>query len=127
MYVKQICTAKAIPATATSTLSTTVSVTSDTQLGPTGQLGAGVVVMSLNAAVHGGGRVDLLSAPDGTTFAVAKDEAGNNVSVALPDTAALAGVTRLFTIKTLGTALKVKVVGTATGGAGTVDVALISP
>ena len=125
MYVKQLTTAKAIPATATSAVSTTVDLTVDPQLFPFGQGGSCLVAISFNAAAHGAGSVAVLSATDGTTFSTATDMAGNAVSVALPDTAAFGGVTKFFTIKNIGQALKVKVKGTATGGAGTVDVAII--
>jgi hypothetical protein len=125
MYVKTISTGKAIPATATSAVSTTVDLTVDPQLFPFGQGGSSLVAFSFNAAAHGAGSVSLLTATDGTTFAVATDMAGNAVTVTLPDTAAFAGQTKFFTVKNIGQALKIKVKGTATGGAGTVDCSLI--
>lgn len=121
MRIKYISKAKAIPATATSGVSTTVSLATDPQLFPFSQGGSAVVAFSFNAAAHGGGRVDLLTATDGTTFSVAVDDAGNNISVTLPDSAAVGGTVKVFNLVNAGQALKIKVVGTATGGAGTVD------
>jgi hypothetical protein len=125
MYVKNISVGKAIPATATSAVSTTVDFTVDPQLAPITQGGSALVAFSFNAVAHGAGSVSLLTANDGTTFSVATDMAGNAVTVALPDTAAFGGTTKYFTVKSLGQACKIKVKGTATGGAGTVDCSLI--
>lgn len=125
MRIKQISTAKAIPATATSAVSTTVSLATDPQEFPFSQGGSAVVVFSFNAAAHGAGSVSLLTAADGTTFATATDDGGNAVTVTLPDTAAFGGTTKVFTVPNLGQALKIKVKGTATGGAGTVDCFLV--
>jgi hypothetical protein len=125
MYVKNISTGKAIPATATSAVSTTVDLTTDPQLFPFSQGGSSLVAFSFNAAAHGAGSVSLLTATDGTTFAVVNDVNGNAVTVTLPDTAALGGTAKYFNVKNLGQALKIKVKGTATGGAGTVDCNLI--
>jgi hypothetical protein len=125
MYVKNISIGKAIPATATSAVSTTVDLTTDPQLAPITQGGSALVAFSFNAAAHGAGSVSLLVANDGTAFSVATDMAGNAVTVTLPDTAAFGGTTKFFTVKSVGQALKIKVKGTATGGAGTVDCALI--
>jgi hypothetical protein len=124
MYVKNISIGKAIPATATSAVSTTVDLTTDPQLFPFSQGGSANVMFSFNAAAHGAGSVSLLTASDGTTFSVATDMAGAAVTVTLPDTAAFGGVTKFFTVKSLGQAVKIKVKGTATGGAGTVDCVL---
>jgi hypothetical protein len=125
MYVKKISVGKAIPTTATSAVSTTVDLTTDPQLFPFSQGGSSLVAFSFNAAAHGAGSVSLLTATDGTTFSVATDMAGAAVTVTLPDTAAFAGVVKYFTVKSLGQAVKIKVTGTATGGAGTVDCNLV--
>jgi len=125
MRIKHITVSKAIPATATSTVSTTVDLTADPQLFPFGQGGSAIVAFSFNAAAHGGGSASLLTASDGTTFAVATDDTGAAITVNLPDTAAFGGTIKRFVVKNLGQAVKVKVKGTATGGAGTVDVDLI--
>jgi len=125
MRIKYLTKAKAIPATATSAVSTTVDLTTDPQLFPFGQGGSAVCYMSFNAAAHGAGSVSVLTAPDGTTFAVVTDDAGNAVTTTLPDTAAFGGTLKAFFIPNIGQALKVKVKGTATGGAGTVDVFLV--
>lgn len=125
MYTKQISTSKAIPATATSAVSTTVDLTVDPQLFPFSQGGSAVVAFSFNAAAHGAGSVSLLTASDGTTFTTVNDINGNAVTVTLPDTAAFGGTTKVFTVNNIGQALKIKVKGTATGGAGTVDCFLV--
>lgn len=125
MYTKQISTSKAIPATATSAVSTTVDLTVDPQLFPFSQGGSAVVAFSFSAAAHGAGSVSLLTASDGTTFTTVNDINGNAVTVTLPDTAAFGGTTKVFTVNNIGQALKIKVKGTATGGAGTVDCFLV--
>ncbi len=125
MRIKQLTTAKAIPATATSAVSTTVSLTASAALGPFDEGATALVQFSFNAAAHGAGSAALLSATDGTTFSQATDIDGNNVIVNLPDSAAFGGVVKNFVVKNVGQSLKVKVKGTATGGAGTVDVTFI--
>jgi|SRR5579862_3791660 hypothetical protein len=125
MRIKHISVGKAIPATATSAVSTTVDLTADPQLFPFGQGGSAIVEFSFNAAAHGAGSVSLLTATDGTTFSTALDDTGAAITVNLPDTAAFGGTVKRFVVKNLGQAVKIKVKGTATGGAGTVDCDLI--
>ncbi len=125
MRIKQLTTARAIPATATSTLSTTVSIAAVADLAPFNQGATMLVSFNFNAAAHGAGSAALLSATDGTTFSQATDIDGNNVIVTLPDTAAFGGTVKKFVVVNIGQSLKVKVKGTATGGAGTVDVDLV--
>jgi len=125
MYVKNISTGKAIPATATSAVSTTVDLTAEPVVAPFAPGASALVEFSFNAAAHGAGSVSLMTAMDGTTFAVATDINGNAITVNLPDTAAFGGTAKYFVVNNLGQACKIKVKGTATGGAGTVDCNLV--
>jgi hypothetical protein len=121
MYTKQISTAFPVPSTTTSAVSTTVSLASGPQIFPASQDGSAIVALSFNSAVHGTGTASLLSAPDGTTFSVALDMAGNPITVTILNPSTLTGITKFFTVKSLGQAVKLKVNITGSGGAGNLD------
>jgi hypothetical protein len=124
MYVKKISTGKAIPVTASSAVSTTVSLTADPQLFPFGQAGSSLIAFSLNKALFGPGSTSLLVAADGTNFTVANDVNGNAVTISFTG-AEEAGTVKYFNVPNLGEAVKLKVKATDSTGAGTVDCSLI--
>lgn len=120
MKIKAVSVAKAVPATATSVSSTTVDLSADPQKFPFAEGASAVVSINLNAIKATGGTVVLQSSTDGSTFNTAKDDAGNNISVALGATA-VSGV-RKFNAVNLGQAIRVHInVTSGTAGAGTVD------